>query len=296
MPSRPTVFISYASSDRELALRLRDDLETIGAEAWQFDRSAVPGTDAWDSILACISKSDYFVVLLSPQAIQSRAVREEIDHAHYWSLNGPERRPVAIPLILDDSVAVPPKLARAVRMAYHPSAHSTVLSGLARAMGIESTTPLFASASELETTHISDREFDVDREVEAFFSSLVAQNASVVEQYQAFIAPTERAAGGRFRHGNRTVIEWFVPDAHWRFRDNGGKRREEILFLVREPLVFGINHGYMVETNVVAKVRAILRATYSEPNDGDFTLTENSLTLRFEGFLNAIPTTFADGA
>ena len=260
MPSRPTVFISYASSERELALRLCDDLKAIGADAWQFDQSAVPGTEAWDSILTCISQSDYFVVLLSSQAIQSRAVREEIDHAHYSSLNGPKRRPIAIPLILDDSVTVPPKLARAVRMAYRPSAHSTVVSGLARAMGIESTAPLFAFASELETTHVSDQEFDVDREVEAFFSSLVTRNASVLEQYQALIAPTERAAGGRFRHGNRTVIEWFVPDANWRFRENVGKRRGEVLFLVREPLVFGVAHGYMIETNVVAQVRAVVRA------------------------------------
>lgn len=296
MPSRPKVFISYASSERELAIRLRADLEAAGADAWQFEQSAVPGTDAWDSILIRISQSDYFVVLLSPLAVQSRAVREEIDHAHYSSLNGPDRRPVAIPLILDDSVTVPPKLARAVRMAYRPSAHATVVSGLTRAMGIESSAPLFASAAELEMTHVSNEEFDIKREVEAFFSSLVERNTAVAERYQALVAPTQHAAGGRFQHGDRTVIEWFVADANWRFRDDGGKRREELLFLVREPLVFGVSHGYMVETNVVGQVRAILSATYTEPKEGDFALTENRLTLCFEGFLDAIPTTVVEGA
>ena len=163
-------------------------------------------------------------------------------------------------------------------------------------MGIEPSTPLFASAADLEMTLISNEEFDMEREVEAFFSSLVERNTSVAEQYQALVAPTQRAAGGRFRHGNRTVIEWFVADANWRFRDDGGKRREEFLFLVREPLVFGVSHGYMVETNVVAQVRAVLRATYAEPKEEDFVLTENRLTLRFEGFLDAIPTTFKNGA
>lgn len=295
MPSQPKVFISYASSERELAIRLRADLEAAGADAWQFEQSAVPGTDAWASILTRISESDYFVVLLSPQAVQSRAVREEIDHAHYSSLNGPDHRPVAIPLILDDSVTVPPKLTRAVRMAYRPSAHATVVSGLTRAMGIEPSAPLFASAADLEMTRISSEEFDIEREVKAFFSSLVERNAFVADQYQVLVAPTQRAAGGRFQHGNRTVIEWFVADANWRFRNDGGKRREEFLFLVREPLVFGVSHGYVVETNVVAQVRAVLRATYVESKEEDFAITENRLTLRFEGFLDAIPTTFING-
>lgn len=294
MANRPTVFISYASGEREMALRLRGDLEAAGADAWQFDQSAVPGTDAWDAILSRISESDYFVVLLSPQSVQSRAVREEIDHAHYSSLNSPERRPVAIPLILDDSVTVPPKLARSVRIVYRPTAHATVVSTIARAMGIESIAPLFASVVELEMTLVSGEEFEIEREVEAFFSSLIERNPSVSEQYKVLAAPTEGAAGGRFKHGEITVIEWFVPDANWRFRDNGGKRHEELLFLVREPLIFGVHRGYMIENNVVAQVRAVLNAKYAEPKDGDFALTENSLTLRFEGFLASIPTTFTD--
>ena len=104
MPMRPKVFISYVSADRELATQLRADLEMAGADPWQFDYSAIPGTDAWDVILNRIAESDYFLVLLSPQALQSQAVREEIDHAHYSRLNGPEQRPVQIPLILDDSI------------------------------------------------------------------------------------------------------------------------------------------------------------------------------------------------
>jgi hypothetical protein len=78
MAAHPKVFISYVSADRELATQLRADLETAGADPWQFDHSAVPGTDAWDVILDRISQSDYFLVLLSPQALESQAVREEM--------------------------------------------------------------------------------------------------------------------------------------------------------------------------------------------------------------------------
>lgn len=74
----PKVFISYASKDRQLADRLRTDLATAGADPWQFDHSAVPGTDAWDVILTRIGQSDYFLVVLSLQAVESDAVREEI--------------------------------------------------------------------------------------------------------------------------------------------------------------------------------------------------------------------------
>jgi hypothetical protein len=234
MPIRPKVFISYVAADRELATKLRADLEATGADPWQFDHSAIPGTDAWDVILNRISESDYFLVLLSQQALQSQAVREEIDHAHYSRLNGPERRPNSIPLILDDSITVPPKLVRAVRMPYRQSAHATVVGGLAGAMGLTSGPPLFAHASEPELTLTSEHELDVPREVEAFYVSLIDRNPTISSQYEALIAPTARLAGGRFNKPHEhfykrkiSVLGWFTPKSDWRFRDSGGRRDDE---------------------------------------------------------------------
>jgi TIR domain len=302
MPLRPKVFISYVSADRGLATQLRADLETAGADPWQFDHSAIPGTDAWDVILNRISQSDYFVVLLSPQALESQAVREEIDHAHYSRINSPQRRPVPIPLILDDSISVPPKLVRAVRMAYRPSAHLTVVAGLASAMGLTSGPFLFANASEPELTLTAEHELDVPKEVEAFFVSLIERNSTISKQYQALITPTAEMAAGRLNKPHERfykreilVVEWFTPDASWRFRDTGGQRDAETIYIVREPLVFGVHRGYMIETNVVAQIHAILHEDYVETSEATFSISKSRLTLRFEGFLGSIPSTDPNG-
>ncbi len=100
-------FISFCSTDRLLAQRLQRDLATAGCSSWQFDISAVPGTDAWDAILERIEQSEFFLVLLSEAAFRSRSVNEEISHAHYCSLNSPSRMPRIIPLVLQDGVTVP---------------------------------------------------------------------------------------------------------------------------------------------------------------------------------------------
>jgi hypothetical protein len=241
-------------------------------------------------ILTRISQSDYFLILLSPQALKSQAVREEIDHAHYSRLNSSDRRPVQIPLILDDAVAVPQELARSVRMVYRPSVHTTVIAGLASAMGLSTAPLLFATASEPETTHTADSEFDIPKEVEAFFASLVERNENISKQYQALIRPTEHAAGGRFKTRDISVIEWFTPDARWRFRDSGGRRNDETIYIVRQPLVFGVHRGYTIDANVVAQVRAILHEDYAETPEETFTVINSRLTLRFEGFIDSIPT------
>jgi hypothetical protein len=297
MPVRPKLFVSYVSADRGLANQLRADLEAAGADPWQFDHSAILGTDAWDVILTRISHSDYFLVLLSRQALESQAVREEIDHAHYSRLNGPERRPVPIPLILDDSIAVPPKLVRAVRMAYRPSAHSTVVAGLASAMGLNFGPLLFADAAEAELTLTAEHELDLPREVEAFYVSLIQRNRDISNQHEALSAPTARMAGGRFNKTHERfykreiqVLEWFTPDASWGYRNGVGRRDSETIYIVREPLVWGVHRGYIIETNVIAQIRAILHEDHAEP----FIVNKSQLTLRFEGFLDAIPATKPD--
>jgi hypothetical protein len=300
MPVRPKVFISYVAADRELATKLRTDLESAGADPWQFDYSAIPGTDAWDVILDRIAKSDYFLVLLSLQAMQSQAVREEIDHAHYSRLNGPDRRPALIPLILDDSITVPPKLVRSVRMAYRSSAHSTVVAGLASTMGLTSGPLLFAEASEADLTLAAPRELDVPKEVQAFYVSLIERNSAISSQYEALITPTARLAGGRFNKPHElfyqrkiSVLEWFTPHSDWRFRDGAGRRDDETIYIVREPLVWGVHRGYIIESNLVAQIRAILHEDYAETPEGtfkgSFSIRECRLTLRFEGFLDSIP-------
>jgi len=63
----PTVFLSYASADREAARVLRDALPTLGLEVW-YDESELGGGEIWDQkIRKQIRECDYFMPLISAQ-------------------------------------------------------------------------------------------------------------------------------------------------------------------------------------------------------------------------------------
>jgi hypothetical protein len=46
--TRSRAFISYCQADAAIATRLHSDLSVRGCTVWQFETSAVPGSDAWD--------------------------------------------------------------------------------------------------------------------------------------------------------------------------------------------------------------------------------------------------------
>jgi TolB-like protein len=66
-PPPPTIFLSYASGDREAARLLRDALPGYGLEVW-YDESELGGGEAWDQkIRRQIRECDYFMPLVSAQ-------------------------------------------------------------------------------------------------------------------------------------------------------------------------------------------------------------------------------------
>src|ERR1700730_16173342 len=66
-PPRPSVFLSYASEDRQAARLLRDALPGFGLEVW-YDESELGGGEAWDQkIRRQIRECDYFMPLVSAQ-------------------------------------------------------------------------------------------------------------------------------------------------------------------------------------------------------------------------------------
>lgn len=62
---KPTLFISYASEDREAARRLRDTLASAGLDVW-YDENELGGGDQWDAkIRRQIRECDYFMPVIS---------------------------------------------------------------------------------------------------------------------------------------------------------------------------------------------------------------------------------------
>ncbi|MHB8577954.1 MAG: toll/interleukin-1 receptor domain-containing protein, partial [Dehalococcoidia bacterium] len=64
-PAEPYVFLSYASLDREQAMRIADELEAAGIRVW-LDRRSIAGGSSWDaSIVQAITHCSVFLLLAS---------------------------------------------------------------------------------------------------------------------------------------------------------------------------------------------------------------------------------------
>jgi TolB-like protein len=103
--SAPTVFLSYASSDREAARVLRDALPTFGLEVW-YDESDLGGGDAWDQkIRKQIRECDYFMPIISAQteARHEGYFRREWRLAVERTLDMADDHAFLLPVVIDDT-------------------------------------------------------------------------------------------------------------------------------------------------------------------------------------------------
>jgi hypothetical protein len=75
------IFISYSRRDQEFVTRLAADLNAQVAGVW-FDQSAIQAGEKWhDEIMEGIRECKAFILVLSPDAAESKYVREEINKA-----------------------------------------------------------------------------------------------------------------------------------------------------------------------------------------------------------------------
>ncbi|MBI2807006.1 MAG: toll/interleukin-1 receptor domain-containing protein [Planctomycetes bacterium] len=81
---RYQVFLSHATTDKWLAKTLCEKIEQTGAATFRDDRDIQGGNDIPDEIRQQITRSDEFVVLLTPDSIGRQWVQTEIGAA--WLL------------------------------------------------------------------------------------------------------------------------------------------------------------------------------------------------------------------
>jgi TolB-like protein/Tfp pilus assembly protein PilF len=103
--AKKAVFISYASDDREAALKICESLRSAGIEVW-FDQSELRGGDAWDgSIRKQIKNCALFLAVISKntRARQEGYFRLEwklaVDRSHLMS----QERAFLLPVAIDDT-------------------------------------------------------------------------------------------------------------------------------------------------------------------------------------------------
>ena len=101
----PTVFLSYASADREAARVLKDALPGLGLEVW-YDESDLGGGEIWDQkIRKQIRECDYFMPLISAQteARHEGYFRREWRLAVERTLDMADDHAFLLPVVLDDT-------------------------------------------------------------------------------------------------------------------------------------------------------------------------------------------------
>jgi TolB-like protein len=127
---RPSVFLSYASEDRQAARLLRDALPNYGLDVW-YDESEIGGGEAWDQkIRRQIRECDYFMPVVSAQteARHEGYFRREWRLAVERTLDMADDHPFLLPIVIDDteqSVARVPEKFLAVQWLRVPGGQPT---------------------------------------------------------------------------------------------------------------------------------------------------------------------------
>ena len=81
MPDLPTIFVSYAREDSDVALKLSRDLKAAGAQIW-LDQLDIPPGERWDrAVEAALERSKCMLVILSPRSVSSENVMDEVSYA-----------------------------------------------------------------------------------------------------------------------------------------------------------------------------------------------------------------------
>ena len=104
-PRPPSVFLSYASEDRQAARSIRDALSGFGIEVW-YDENELDGGDAWDQkIRRQIRGCDYFMPIISAttEARPEGYFRREWRLAVERTLDMADDHTFLLPVVIDDT-------------------------------------------------------------------------------------------------------------------------------------------------------------------------------------------------
>lgn len=97
---RPSIFMSHSHADKPFARRLSSDLGALGAHVWLDEAELKVGDSLFEKIEGALDQVDHLAVVMSPESVTSRWVREELRQALHGSLSG--RDIVVLPILLKD--------------------------------------------------------------------------------------------------------------------------------------------------------------------------------------------------
>lgn len=97
------VFLSYARADRDRARKLAEHLREAGLEVWDPEQELLPGSDFTSDLKEALDTAEAVVVLISPEAMESRWVSHEIEYA----LGAKHLRGRLIPVVIRPTKEIP---------------------------------------------------------------------------------------------------------------------------------------------------------------------------------------------
>lgn len=97
------VFLSHSHADAPLAAKVTAALRTRGLDVWDPDAQLLPGDNWAAEVARALEQSQAMVVLLTPQAVQSRHVRRDIEYA----LGAKSYSHRLIPVVVGDPSQIP---------------------------------------------------------------------------------------------------------------------------------------------------------------------------------------------
>ena len=96
------VFISHSHEDNALAQRVAHALREAGLDVWD-DQNILPGDNWAGKIAEALDESRAMVILLTPHALASEAVRREIEYALGKESYSKRVIPVVVGAVSDES-------------------------------------------------------------------------------------------------------------------------------------------------------------------------------------------------
>ena len=99
MERHPKAFISYSHSDKEIAIKLSENLRKNGIEVWIDKWEILPGDSLVQKIFEeGLSGIDAFIVIISKNSVDSKWVKQELDVALIKRIEGITR---IVPVLID---------------------------------------------------------------------------------------------------------------------------------------------------------------------------------------------------
>jgi len=77
----PSVFLRYSSNDKLFARKLATELKNQGIKVLIDESEIKVGVSVVDKIREAIDSSDYLAVILSPQSVDSKWLKKEVETA-----------------------------------------------------------------------------------------------------------------------------------------------------------------------------------------------------------------------